>query len=349
MLGWMVQLQLLLVLLVSLSSSYYGCWQFTQQHVVAGGNKHALNIKSDDDAANCATVHASQRNNFVSAFLEQVAVPHAGACYRFELLRDSWVFLRANITAGSQIALDPLKEQSRAIVARGDSSVVEVMRKLTKGLHILDAQPNGGHIAGLVLRRIPEIIYTEVGYTPSSWLKSFGPYNWRHMQRIGMADNVNVVLERTRNDDSFNATDWREVHGKKVLTYGNILTMQAAIGADFTAEQAAAYLAGRDGFASSDRDGVVCPGRQRGRLSAISVFLCKSFLYGAFVWARRALKHQKRRFPARAVDELGYGLSDAFYLALAGAVKLLAAEPALKGKVLQPYTTALFYNTPQSE
>jgi hypothetical protein len=32
-----------------------------------------------------------------------------------------------------------------------------------------------------------------------------------------------------------------------------------------------------------------CPGR-RGRLSAPSVFLCKSVLYGAFVWARRALK-----------------------------------------------------------
>ena len=42
-----------------------------------------------------------------------------------------------------------------------------------------------------------------------------------------------------------------------------------------------------------------CPGRRR-RLSAISVFLCKSVLYGPFVWARRALKHQKRRFPARA-------------------------------------------------
>ena len=38
-----------------------------------------------------------------------------------------------------------------------------------------------------------------------------------------------------------------------------------------------------------------------GRLSAISVFLYKSVLYGAFVWARRALKRQKRRFPARAV------------------------------------------------
>ena len=43
-----------------------------------------------------------------------------------------------------------------------------------------------------------------------------------------------------------------------------------------------------------------CPGR-RGRLIALSVFLCKSVLYGAFVWVRRALEHQKLRFPARAV------------------------------------------------
>jgi hypothetical protein len=40
----------------------------------------------------------------------------------------------------------------------------------------------------------------------------------------------------------------------------------------------------------------------QGRLSALRIFLCKSVLYGAFVWARRALKHQKRLFPARAVQ-----------------------------------------------
>ena len=34
----------------------------------------------------------------------------------------------------------------------------------------------------------------------------------------------------------------------------------------------------------------------QGRLSGISVFLCKSILYGAFVWARRALNGPKRRF-----------------------------------------------------
>jgi hypothetical protein len=41
---------------------------------------------------------------------------------------------------------------------------------------------------------------------------------------------------------------------------------------------------------------------RRGRLSALSVSLCKSVLYGAFVWAREVLNGQKRRFSARADD-----------------------------------------------
>jgi hypothetical protein len=44
----------------------------------------------------------------------------------------------------------------------------------------------------------------------------------------------------------------------------------------------------------------VCPGC-RGRLSALSIFLCESVFYGTFVWARRALNSPKRRFLARAV------------------------------------------------
>ena len=47
-----------------------------------------------------------------------------------------------------------------------------------------------------------------------------------------------------------------------------------------------------------------CPGPPR-RLSALSVFLCKSGLYWAFVWAHRALNSQSRRFPARAVPLRG--------------------------------------------
>jgi hypothetical protein len=41
---------------------------------------------------------------------------------------------------------------------------------------------------------------------------------------------------------------------------------------------------------------------RRGRLSALSVSLCKSVFYGTFVWARRALNSQKTAVsgPARA-------------------------------------------------
>jgi hypothetical protein len=41
----------------------------------------------------------------------------------------------------------------------------------------------------------------------------------------------------------------------------------------------------------------------QGRLSALSVFPTTPVLYGAFVWARRALNSRKRRFPARAGEE----------------------------------------------
>jgi U2-associated protein SR140 len=43
----------------------------------------------------------------------------------------------------------------------------------------------------------------------------------------------------------------------------------------------------------------------QGRLSALSVFLCKSIFYGAFVWARRALTGLKWRLLARAVPGPG--------------------------------------------
>jgi hypothetical protein len=44
----------------------------------------------------------------------------------------------------------------------------------------------------------------------------------------------------------------------------------------------------------------VRPRARPGRLSALSVFHSRLGLYGAFVWACRALNIQNRRFPARA-------------------------------------------------
>ena len=45
-------------------------------------------------------------------------------------------------------------------------------------------------------------------------------------------------------------------------------------------------------FSQFGAEACCCPGRP-GRLSALSVFLCKSVFYGVFVWARRALNSQK--------------------------------------------------------
>ena len=51
-----------------------------------------------------------------------------------------------------------------------------------------------------------------------------------------------------------------------------------------------------------------CPGRRK-RLSALSVFHSKLILYGAFVWARRALSSQKWWFSApRAAARLVHDL-----------------------------------------
>jgi hypothetical protein len=76
-----------------------------------------------------------------------------------------------------------------------------------------------------------------------------------------------------------------------------------------------------------------------GRLSALSVFLCKSLLYGAFVWARRALNRRKWHFPARAdesaaiIDDGGcvFEALDAFSCPIDGALQGAAMSAPARG------------------
>jgi hypothetical protein len=56
-----------------------------------------------------------------------------------------------------------------------------------------------------------------------------------------------------------------------------------------------------DGFHLLESHAILTVRARLGRLSALSVSVSKSGLYGAFVWVRRALNRPKRRFPARAV------------------------------------------------
>jgi hypothetical protein len=81
---------------------------------------------------------------------------------------------------------------------------------------------------------------------------------------------------------------WARNGGAEVLS----LSAEALVGEYFT------FQAGVFANGPALRN---CPGPP-GRSSALSVFLCKSVFYGAFVWTRRVLNSQKRRFPARAVN-----------------------------------------------
>ena len=86
-----------------------------------------------------------------------------------------------------------------------------------------------------------------------------------------------------------------------------------------------------------------CPGRP-GRLSALSAFLIKSVSYGAFVWARRALNNQKRRFSARAVPARTTWQGRAVAIlrpttTTAGAIKLTATAAGLPTSSITVATT----------
>jgi hypothetical protein len=82
------------------------------------------------------------------------------------------------------------------------------------------------------------------------------------------------------------------------------LALSAAAPAAATPRQRPAAAAGSAAFvAQALLSNIDTVRAALGRLSALSGFLRKSILYGAFAWARRALNHQKRRFPARAGEQ----------------------------------------------
>jgi hypothetical protein len=84
-----------------------------------------------------------------------------------------------------------------------------------------------------------------------------------------------------------------------------------------------------------------CPGPP-GRVSDLSVFLCKSVFYGAFVWAHRALSSQKRRFPARAGARPSADEEDWAFFADDPAAAAASAAPAAAPAQVAAWAAAPF-------
>ena len=194
-------------------------------------------------------------NNLVTELLNVQGperAPHRQ--YRFINPRKGWIFISSDAIVkdggGVWIVIDSRRKEDAAITHRpGGRRTLEAMRHLPAGAHTLNVYSHRAHQSGLVVRAIPEIVYAEVGYRPSTFLPGLGPYTWEFLERIALPDNLNVVLER--NPGGPHAEQWRQM-GKKVLTHGTTYLLRSN-----SAEGAYEYWSALDGFERPDRDGIM--------------------------------------------------------------------------------------------
>jgi hypothetical protein len=152
--------------------------------------------------------------------------------YRFTNPRDGWVFISVESAARGQdklvLSIDPVPQGEVATlhgIEKGGT--LEFMRQLPAGTYQLTVRSEGvSRPSSIVVRAIPELIYTGLGYDCNTradkstpWLESYGPYDWKFIENIDLIENVNVILERgkPRPENARHLQDWRK-QGKKVLT-----------------------------------------------------------------------------------------------------------------------------------
>jgi len=200
-------------------------------------------------------------NNLVAQLLEVQAPPSESyRTYNFTNPRDGWIFVSSStsVPRAGRIVLtidDGNQDEPVTVHLDGEDEVHEAMRYLSAGEHTLAVHCEGGaSLQSLIVRAIPEIIYPGIGYKPSPFLAGFPRYKWDYLVRIGMPDNVNVILEREP-EPSMDAEEWRK-QGKKIITRSTTHEV-AALEKPVTAEKVYELWAKAPGFARADRDGVM--------------------------------------------------------------------------------------------
>ena len=121
-------------------------------------------------------------NNLVTELLNvsrsQEAEHHQ---YPFTNPRKGWVFIssRAAVDRGGEVRLivDAPRREDPVLVHRpGEPQTLEAMHHLSAGKHTLDVYSDAGRLNSLIVRAIPELLYAEIGYRPSTFLPGLGPY-----------------------------------------------------------------------------------------------------------------------------------------------------------------------------
>ena len=200
-------------------------------------------------------------NNMVVELIHvQQPPPQADAAHTFTNPRNGWVlFASATRTQGAASVTLTLHGDARdhAIAHHegDDGQTKEAMRLLPAGDYTLDVHCQGGaELRSLSVRTVPEISYPGLGYRPSPWIVSYPRYDWPYLEAIGMAANINVILERSP-DQTMDVGKWRS-QGRKVLTRAST-HMVDSMPRPITAEKVLEYWTSVDGLRRADRDGVM--------------------------------------------------------------------------------------------
>jgi hypothetical protein len=141
--------------------------------------------------------------------------------YTFDNVRDGWVFISSTVRVEDSSPVVVMVDQDEVAVHTKESHpTIEAMRHLPAGSHTLSIRSkSSARLTKLVVRAIPEIIYAELGYEPNPYVKSYGPYTWEYLKKIGIIDNVNVILQRSSKPQNVKHMEQWRSRGKKMLYY----------------------------------------------------------------------------------------------------------------------------------
>ena len=223
-----------------------------------------------------AHAEAKALNNLVTELLT-VQAPQAEArqTYRFSNPKDGWVFFSsvASTKDGGSVYLVVNSENRDDAITVHDHGrydrkeainadpeqmdpAKEAVRHLAAGEHTLNVFCEGGAaLQGLAVRSIPEMLYAETGYRPSRFMPSYPPFTWEFLERIGLAEVINVVVER-QVEPYMHWEQWRR-EGKRILEYSNLFWIPGLQEIKTADDSYYDYWTTRQGMTNPRYDGII--------------------------------------------------------------------------------------------
>ncbi len=180
-------------------------------------------------------------NNLVAELLNvKPAQTEALKEYTFTNPRDGWVFISSTAeTRGTDrtlVSVDSTDKNNAAIVHASETdNTLEAMRYLPQGSHKLYVHCEGtARLSHMVVRAIPEMMVAGLGYRAGGekyWplvagqhvpiLPCFGHYNMAYLDRIGLLDSMNVLIEQyVVPENAAHVRNWRDQGKKLIVRYG---------------------------------------------------------------------------------------------------------------------------------